>query len=458
MNEISTQPLVGDLLNYDPWLDMKTGRLRVGGEDANALAEKFGTPLFVVIESALRENYRKLKSALVKAWPVETEIFYSVKSNPNLRVTKCFVECGAGIDVFSGNELRAGLLAAGGKAPVVLNGSAKELSALRLTVEVGGTINIDSIEEIDVLESISASRRLPIDVNIRLKPTAQFFSAVASDYFGVGAGDAMINFIDDEKWGFSTEGTVGLVKRLSASQAFRLRGYSSHIGRVSVDPEVFKIYGQSLADMATVVHKATGFLPSVLDAGGGWPRYRDPESRSYHLNDHKIDDYTEAFARGFLDGWVGKQPPTLWIEPGRFLVGNAVVLLTEVVSRKADLNRIWITVDTSTNHLARIDTSRSRYFIIPTTDQRNSPEERVEIVGPTCVHSVLASDYLMPRTDVGALLAVLDVGMYAESTSNNFNLMPRPACVYIGDGTTKAIRRAETFEDILRTQLELWKD
>ena len=447
-----------DVIGLDPWLVMKAGRLQIDRIDAAELAKSYGTPLFVVVEAALQRNLEQLRSALEKNWPAENAVFFSVKSNPNLRVARFFAEAGTGIDAFSSNEMRAALLAARDGVPIVLNGNAKELAALRLASEVDGTVNIDSVEEIDAIETIAKHKNCTFAVNIRLKPDSSHFASTASDYFGVSGGQSMIDFIDDEKWGFSTEAAIGLVKRLSGSSAFSLQGFSSHIGRISTDPNVFTLYGEAIAEMAHTIAKATGFVPRVIDAGGGWPRLRDPELRSYQINTHPIDDYIAAFAKGFRAKWVNAELPILWLEPGRYLVGNAVILLTEVIGRKADLNRIWLTVDASTNVLARVDTSKSRHFIVPATDAADRPDEDVEIVGPTCVHSVLASNYAFPRSDVGDLLAILDTGMYAESTANNFNLLPRPACIYVSDAKAALIRRAETFEDIMRPQLDCWKE
>jgi diaminopimelate decarboxylase len=449
---------IEEVLDGDQCLRMEADALHIDGIDARQLAEKFGTPLFVVAQQALSDNYRRLRLALDRTWPSKSSIFFSVKSNPNIRVAQYFAQLGAGMDVFSSNELRASVLATGRRTSIVLNGNAKEKSALRELVEVGGTVNIDSVEEIETLQEIGNERRTPIDVNVRVKPDSGEFSGIASDYFGVGAGDPIMTFLDDEKWGFSAEATIELVQRLSASPTFRLRGFSSHMGRVSADPTVFEVYGRSLAKTVQTISQATGFVPQIIDAGGGWPRRRDPESRTYQLNKHGIEEYLAAFAKGFI-GERGERPvPELWIEPGRYLVGNAVVLLSKVVSRKVDLNRIWLTVDTSTNHLARVDTSRSRYFIVPGENAGAGPMEEVEIVGPTCVHSVLASRYTMPRLAVGSLVAVLDAGMYAESAENNFNLLPRPACVLASEGKAELIRRKETFEDVLRAQLDVWKE
>lgn len=155
---------------------------------------------------------------------------------------------------------------------------------------------------------------------------------------------------------------------------------------------------------------------------------------------------TEALLRALAP--AGRAVPALWLEPGRYLVGNGLVLLATVGTVKRDLGHVWVHVDASTNNLMRVDTSRAWYHILPATRMDAPIEETVEIVGGTCIPSVLGSQRPMPVLAAGDVVTVLDAGMYAEAISNQFNALGRPATVLISDAGVNVIKRRETIADV----------
>src|SRR5262249_48917569 len=145
----------------------------------------------------------------------------------------------------------------------------------------------------------------------------------------------------------------------------------------------------------------------------------------------------------------GSRPlPELWLEPGRYIVGNAVLMLASVGAIKRDAGRMWVHVDACTNHLMRIDTSASWHQILPASGMDAPLDAIVDIVGSTCIPSVLGTDRPMPALQAGDVIAILDTGMYADAISNQFNGVPRPATVLIGNGDAVVIRRRETIDDL----------
>jgi diaminopimelate decarboxylase len=188
----------------------------------------------------------------------------------------------------------------------------------------------------------------------------------------------------------------------------------------------------------------------MIDIGGGWPRQREPESRAPALNPHPIENYASAAASALAEGLAaGNRPlPELWLEPGRYIVGNAVLMLATVGAIKRDADRVWVHVDACTNHLMRIDTSASWHHILPASRMDAPPTEIVDIVGSTCIPSVLGTDRSMPALQAGDIVAILDTGMYADAISNQFNGVPRPATVLIGNGDVAVIKRRETIDDL----------
>ena len=146
--------------------------------------------------------------------------------------------------------------------------------------------------------------------------------------------------------------------------------------------------------------------------------------------------------------------PHLLLEPGRRLVSNATVLLTRVgvVKRLPTGTTTWANVDASTNHVPRVALQGYYYEIVHATKGRDAGDGEVSIVGPTCVPDLLGENRLLPVLGSGDLLAVLDVGGYAEVLSSQFNLLPRPATVLVAGDTCEVIRRRETLDDLLATQ------
>ena len=202
--------------------------------------------------------------------------------------------------------------------------------------------------------------------------------------------------------------------------------------------------------MVVAIHEATGFHPRILDLGGGWPRERDPESRSLARNPHTIEEYANEVSRAMLPvlRHAAISIPELWLEVGRYLVGNAVCLLGRVGAIKRDLNQVWINVDCSTNTLMRVDTSASRYHVFAASGMFRPLVERAHVVGPTCIDSLFAEGHPMPRVKRGDAVAILDAGMYAETTSTQFNGIPRPATVLVSGHRHELIKRRETVEDV----------
>ncbi len=202
--------------------------------------------------------------------------------------------------------------------------------------------------------------------------------------------------------------------------------------------------------MVSKLHDKTGFAPKVLDIGGGWPRERDPESRSLALNPHRVEDYATTACSALLQALETTNLPTpdLWVEPGRYIVGNAVVFLATVGAIKHDLGLTWVNLDASTNDLMRIDTNGSAYHVFPATGMRRVATNKAAFVGETCIDSVFSADRFVPELKRGEPIAILDAGMYAETSSTQFNGVPRPATVLVNGARAEIIKERESVSDV----------
>lgn len=425
------------------------GGLMIESVSAAALLQDFGSPLYVFSEATLRQNYRRIRQAFVDVWPDAVNVMYAIKANSNLAVRAILHQEGAGGDCFSEGELYATFEAGADPGTIALNGGCKSLRSLEIAVERGVTINIDAESEVDTLPGLCHRLARHAKVNIRLKPLNEAYNAVRTDYFG---GDQLAEYVRRSKWGFSVEAASNLIRRMREMPELELRGFSFHIGRTSRQPEFLRRYGQALGQCVVGIHRATGFEPQVLDIGGGWARERDPESRTLSLNPTPVEQLAritcgEILAQ--LDG-AGITVPALWVEPGRFIVGNASVLLSTIGTVKRDLGFVWVNIDASTNELPRIDTSGSAYHVLAASGMRRPAGQTVDVVGPICIDSIIGRDVHMPDVIPGEPVVVLDAGMYSESASTQFNSLPRPATVLVNGASVEIIKRREQVGDVFR--------
>jgi diaminopimelate decarboxylase len=425
------------------------GELLIEKVAASDLLERFGSPLYVFSEATLRDNYRRIRNAFERQWPEPVNIMYAIKANTNLAIRAILHQEGAGGDCFSEGELFATFEAGADAAKIALNGSLKSETSLRIAVERGVTVNIDAADEPERLQDICRALGTTVKVNIRLKPLNPSYDRIRTDYFG---GDALAEYIRRVKWGFSVDGAVALIEGIRRIPELQLVGFSSHIGRVSQDTRFFTDYATALGGMVATISTETGFAPRVLDIGGGWPRERDPESRSLALNRTPVEDYVKATCAELLRQFraAGLKVPQLWVEPGRFIVGNSSVLLATVGTVKTDLGLTWINIDAGSNGLPRIDTSGSAYHVIAAGGMHRPADQVVDVVGPICSDSLVRRDAQMPGMKTGEPVAILDAGMYSESASTQFNSIPRPATVLVQGSLAEVIKEREQLSDLFR--------
>uniref|UniRef100_A0A9E8CQX5 Orn/DAP/Arg decarboxylase 2 N-terminal domain-containing protein n=1 Tax=Bosea sp. NBC_00436 TaxID=2969620 RepID=A0A9E8CQX5_9HYPH len=425
------------------------GVLAIAGHDVRDLLERFGSPLYVTVEDTIRCNYRALHDAFANRWAGGIDVFYALKTNSLLAIRAILHQEGAGGECLGPIELKATL--AGGADPerIVVNGSDKQEADLLEAARLGAVINIDGEDEIGWLDRPGLSER-PVRVNLRLKLLAEAFDDFDPQFFKTGS--SVRESLRRAKWGYGLEAATALVRRILASPHLELIGYSSHVGRFSNLPQAYAVGASELVKTALAIEAETGFWPRVVNLGGGWSRQREPESRKPDMNPHSIDDYATVVTAALAEAMGERPKPRLWLEPGRYLVGNAVTLLTRVGAIKRDVGHSWVHVDTSSNQLMRTETSQARHMILPATRMHAPLTEKADVVGPTCIPSLLGAGRPLPVLERGDILAILDAGMYAEALANQFNGMPRPANVLLSASGAAVIRQRESFEDMYALQ------
>jgi diaminopimelate decarboxylase len=446
-SKIPAEELTKVLTQTDKLSVTSSGNLKIAGCLAKDLLARFGSPLYVVSEATLRENYRRVHRAFSELWPSPINVLYAIKANNNLAIRAIMNQEGAGGDCFGEGELHATF--AGGAAPskIVLNGSNKRPNLLRKAIEMGVAVNIDAEDELDYIIDFAEELNTTARAKIRLKVYTEKYNAVTSDYFGISH---LADYVKRVKWGFSLDAAEKIIQRILDSPRIDFLGYHFHIGRSSSDILFTKTWSETLAEMASNLHQKTGYTPTVINVGGGWPRERDPESRSIQLNPTSIEEYASAACSNLLKGFEKAQLPIpeLWLEPGRYIVGNAVVFLATVGAVKNDMGFTWVNLDASTNNLMRIDTSQSAHHIFPASGMHREANIKTILVGETCADSVFSPALNLPAVQRGEPIVMLDAGMYAETTSNQFNGIPRPATVLVNGDEAEVIKERETVEDV----------
>ncbi len=424
------------------------GMLRIDGHEAGALLERFGSPLIVVSETSLRENYRRIRRAFAERWPTPVNVMYAIKTNPTLAIRAVLSQEGAGGDCFGLGELYATQAGGADLSRVVMNGSDKSRAEIAEAVRLGVTINIDGVDEIAVAQEEARRVGTKARVALRLKLMPEGLDAFSAAFFKTGA--AVREAVRRSKWGYTLESAVALLQAIQRQPDLRFVGYSCHVGRFAADPRAYAVVARAIGEAAVALHAASGLWPEMLDIGGGWARQREPESRAPEINPFTIDAHAEATVAALRAALASVDLPTpeLWLEPGRYIVGNAATLLARVGAIKRNAGMVWVHLDASTNDLMRIETSQAWYHAIPASRMDAPYGEPVDLVGGTCIPSLIGAGRPMPALARGDCVAILDVGMYAEAISNQFNSIPRPASVLVSPGSAEVIKRRETVADL----------
>lgn len=429
------------------------GMLRIDGHAADALLDRFGSPLVVVSETSLRENYRRIRRAFVERWDAAVNVMYAIKTNPTLAIRAVLSQEGAGGDCFGLGELHATRVGGTDLSRVVMNGSNKSRAEIAEAVRLGITINIDGTDEIAIAQDAARAAGTTARVALRLKLMPAGLDAFSATFFKTK--DAIREAVRRSKWGYTPEAAIALLREIATQPDLRFVGYSCHVGRFAADPHAYGVVAQAIGDAVVALHAATGLWPAILDIGGGWARQREPESRAPDLNPFTIEEHAEATVTALRAALApaGLAMPELWLEPGRYIVGNAVTLLARVGAIKHDADMSWVHLDASTNDLMRVETSQAWYHVLPASRMNAPYDAPVELVGGTCIPSLIGTRRLMPTLQRGDCVAILDAGMYAEAISNQFNSIPRPASVLVAPGTAELIKRRETIEDLFMTHV-----
>jgi diaminopimelate decarboxylase len=433
---------------FDPTLLPRTahigddGRCSVGGCDLVSLADQFGTPLFVYDEADLRARCQEYVAAFGPG-----AVAYAGKAALFGALVRLIAQEGLHLDVASGGELHVALAAEFPADRIVFHGNNKSTDELRSALAAGvGRIVVDSFDEIDRLTGILATGHPPVRVLVRVTPGVE---AHTHEFIETGTEESKFGFALDR--GMSHDA----VARVHASPHLVLAGLHCHIGSQVERLDAYELAAERMAEFVADVERETGATIDELDLGGGLGvRYTaddDPPS---------VAEYAAALQRAVgkaLAGAGSRSRPLLTVEPGRSIAAPSGVTLYRVGTiKRIDGVRTYVAVDGGMSDNPRPITYGARYeAFLP--GRAAAPRTLVATVaGKHCEQGdLLVRDALLPAdVAVGDVLAVPATGAYALSMASNYNRLPRPAAVFVADGSPRVVVRRETYGDLLRLDVD----
>lgn len=427
------------------------GNLWVDGCDVAVLAEKFGTPLYIISENQLRYTYRRFRDAFTSRYP-DVEILFANKSNNGLAIRHIMNQEGAGGDCFGVNEMYLALLAGSNPKKLVLNGSNKQPEELEMAIYNGLCINIDAMDELDLIEEISARLGKDVDIGIRLKldldPLAERHGV---SMHGPGS---MKEQSDSTKWGMSRAQTVEIVKRAQKMKNIHLKETHFHLSRMTNDPADFAVMAREMIVWSAYLRDQTGWTPPCVDLGGGWtfgkPYGTGPNTQLDDKSAPTPDQYAEALCAAIKDECAKQNLPLpkLRMEPGRSLSGPTGITVGRVGAVKVGEKKKWVNLDLSTNHLPWAAVLDWYYHAVPVVNTAFKGGELVDLVGPLCNSDEVGARRTMPELKRGDLVAFLDTGGYTESCAARYNAQLLPATILVKGDVAEVITEREQLKDI----------
>ena len=430
------------------------GHFMIEGMDCVDLAERFGTPLFVTSEGQLRENIRRMKAAFASAYHEnDVNVMWAIKSNTSFALRRIMNEEGAGGDCFSPGEVYATFVTGADPELFVLNGSDRNEEVFRMAVEIGMRVTLDHADDLHMVARLAREQEKRVRALIRIKCELPSLKEVPSTFVpGISVPFEVMNM----KFGVTYAEAVGIAAEAARFPQVVIEGIHSHIGRDVYLPEHWRGYAYDMVEHCGRFRKDTGITVSILDLGGGFAEARDPSGHDLLNLPPPVEEYAAKVCEGVRQGCRdhGFPPPRLWIEPGRSLVGPTTVMISRVGNVKRTPGAgTWVHVDASCNFLPTVERHNgASYHILPGTRARAASEETVDVVGPNCSGDPIQLRRRLPRMTRGELIVFLDVGAYNSVAANQFNSIPRPACVLVSGGRAEIILERETIADVFARQ------
>jgi diaminopimelate decarboxylase len=413
----------------------KKSPLHCGSVGLDRLAKKYGTPLYVYSADQILERMQMFATAFAE---LPHLVCYAVKANSSLAILKLLHKAGAGFDIVSGGELERVLTVSKEAARrAVFSGVGKTAPEMDLALRSGILIfNVESESELDLLAERARKMRAHARVALRVNPDV---FAETHPYISTG--------LREHKFGIDIRAARAVYRRAAKMKYLDPCGVSVHIGSQIRSAEPFGAAIDRVAELVLDL-RAAGIGIDCIDAGGGL-------GVEYHAShSFEPEQKVRAYATSLKRALVPLGSIQLLLEPGRFLVAQAGALVARVLYVKKNGAKTFVITDAGMNDLIRPSLYQAHHEIVPVQWRPGSRKRVVDVVGPVCESGdFFAHDREMPEMREGDLVAILDVGAYGMSLSSNYNSRPRAAEILVTGKKAELVRRRETIQDLLATEL-----
>lgn len=423
-------------------MEMINNELYVGGLSAKSIAKTYGTPVYLMDEKQLRDKCRRyLKSFSSNG---KNKVAYAGKAFLTLAMCNLIHEEGLCLDVVSGGELFTAYKSEFPLEKIYFHGNNKTLSEVEMGISLGvGTFVVDNFYEMELINKIAKEKGKVQRVILRITPGIE---AHTHEYIKTGQVDS--------KFGFTmlNNNTLKAVKKAIELENINFAGLHCHIGS-----QIFDIqpYEDAVDVMLNIVHsleQETGYRMEEVDLGGGFGIY-------YKEGDtpKSIEEFSEAILNKakLVAEELNMELPTLTIEPGRSIVGNAgVTLYTIGTIKEIPEVRKYVAVDGGMTDNIRPALYRAEYESIIANRIVSDEVEKVTISGKCCESGdILLNDTSLSKVESGDILAIMSTGAYGYSMASNYNKIPRPPVLMINNGEARVICKRESYEDIIKNEV-----
>ena len=427
----STSPASLTTLPGHPFVAYRDAALHVEGVALSALAERYGTPLFVYSKAAMLSALAAYQRGFAGR---NAQICYAMKANSTLGVLQVFAKAGCGFDIVSGGELERVLAAGADACKVIFSGVGKTRNEMRFALSAGiGCFNVESEAELDVLSGVATAMGLIASVSIRVNPNVD---PKTHPYISTG--------LKDNKFGVAHEDALRIYQHAATLQGLQVVGIDCHIGSQILELTPYLDAMDRVLDLVASI-EAAGIPIAHIDFGGGlginYNNDAPPEADALWL---------QLLAKIDARGYGHKK---LMIEPGRSLVGNAGVCVSEVLYLKPGEQKNFCIIDAAMNDLPRPAMYQAFHCIVPVdTNNQGGATTTYDVVGPVCESGDWIGRDRALSVEAGDYVAVLSAGAYCMSMSSNYNTRGRAAEVLVDSTAMHLIRTRETVRDQMRLE------
>jgi diaminopimelate decarboxylase len=414
-----------------PFIGYRQNQLMVEDLSVQDLARAHGTPLFIYSKAAMLQALAAYQRGFAGR---DAQICYAMKANSSLAILQTFVRAGCGLDIVSGGELDRALAAGCDPHKIIFSGVGKTRTEMRRALDAGiGCFNVESRAELEVLDEVARAVGHRAPVSIRVNPDVD---AKTHPYISTG--------LKGNKFGIAHQDAVETYRFAAACKGLRVVGIDCHIGSQITETAPYLDAMDRILDLVTAI-EAAGVPIQHIDFGGGL-------GIDYQGDTPPAADVLWAALLAKLDA-RGFGQRKLMIEPGRSLVGNAGVCVTEVLYLKPGEQKNFLIVDAAMNDLPRPAMYQAHHGIVPVLPRDGAATTTIwDVVGPVCESGDWIGRDRELHVAPGDLLAVLSAGAYCMSMASNYNTRGRAAEVLVDGTTAHLIRERESVADQMRNE------